>query len=339
MGADGSSNLVPDAGGAVVPPPLAPRSRGRKRKQPVSHTERDVSPSVPAIGKKARKTAAPASEVLPVNVNDSKQAKFKAKAKAKPEAPEEKRLRRFRTQPPQAFSKIEERALTQRMFVIDRSRAGSEECPEENVDIAGSTGNVYTVHISQIPSCTCPYNKKGHQCKHIAYVLIRTLKAPRHLQYQLAFVSSELREIFAKAPPIPSEVAGEEDNEGRRKPIEDDCPICCCEFEPGNEEIVYCKAACGNNIHKTCFGQWAATKPGKVTCPFCRTPWQESDEDSAKKVAKKGKVNAEGYVNVADKLGMSRERDYSTYHDFWVRSEARAGHIGDEWRHFGREWD
>jgi hypothetical protein len=30
------------------------------------------------------------------------------------------------------------------------------------------------------------------------------------------------------------------------------------EFEP-KEEIVWCKAACGNNIHKKCFDQWAAT--------------------------------------------------------------------------------
>lgn len=143
-------------------------------------------------------------------------------------------------------------------------------------------------------------------------VLNRTLKAPRHLQYQLAFVSSELREIFAKAPAIPSEAASTEDKDGRRKPLEDDCPICCCEFEPTKEEIVYCKAACGNNIHKECFNQWAATKHGEVTCPFCRSPWQQDlDESLARKHAKSGKVNAEGYVNVADQLGISRERGLS----------------------------
>ncbi|KAL2686424.1 SWIM zinc finger protein [Phyllosticta citricarpa] len=325
MGADGPSNLTPDAGGAVVPPPLAPRSKGRKRKfDPSSYVEWDDSSSVTTTtGKKARKTDAPAQESPRVDDDGSKKVKSKGKAKDKPEAPEEKRLRRWRAQPPRAFSQIEERALTQRvctwlktdsttrMFVIDRSRAGSEDCPEENVDIAGSTGNVYTVNISKVPSCTCPYNKKGHQCKHIAYVLIRTLKAPRHLQYQLAFVSSELREIFSKAPPIPSEAAGAQDNDGRRKPIEDECPICCCEFKPKKEEIVYCKAACGNNMHKDCFDQWAATKRDNVTCPYCRSPWQQGDEDSVKKVAKSGKVNAEGYVNVADQTGISRERGMS----------------------------
>jgi hypothetical protein len=47
-------------------------------------------------------------------------------------------------------------------------------------------------------------------------------------------------------------------NDGNRKPVEGDCPICFMEFE-SKEEIVWCKAACGNNIHKKCFDQWAAT--------------------------------------------------------------------------------
>ncbi|GME63194.1 ring finger domain protein [Neofusicoccum parvum] len=222
------------------------------------------------------------------------------------------------------------------MFVIDRARGGTDACPEENVEIAGTTGNIYTVNISQVPSCTCPHAKKGNQCKHIIYVLIRVLKAPEHLQYQLAFISSELQEIFSKAPPIPSEESGEKD--GKRKPIEGDCPICCEDFESGSEEIVYCKAACGNNVHKACFEQWAATKGNRnVTCPYCRSPWA-GDEEMVKKIAKAGTKNADGYVNVASQLGLSGERDYSTYHSFWVRQEARRGNIDSSWRGFGREF-
>ena len=56
------------------------------------------------------------------------------------------------------------------MFVIARTRGGTEDIPEEAVDIAGTTGNVYTVTINKTPDCTCPYAKKGHQCKHIVYV-------------------------------------------------------------------------------------------------------------------------------------------------------------------------
>lgn len=56
------------------------------------------------------------------------------------------------------------------MFVIDRTRGGTEEAPEETIDLAGSTGNIYSVHIGKLPTCTCPDNQKGNQCKHIIYV-------------------------------------------------------------------------------------------------------------------------------------------------------------------------
>ena len=58
------------------------------------------------------------------------------------------------------------------------------------------------------------------------------------------------------------------DNNGNRKPVEGDCPICFMEFEP-NESIVWCKAACGNNIHKHCFEQWAVTtRSSGVRCVY-----------------------------------------------------------------------
>lgn len=56
------------------------------------------------------------------------------------------------------------------MFVIDRSRGGTDSDLEETVEIAGTTGNVYSVNIARVPSCTCPHAKKGNQCKHIIYV-------------------------------------------------------------------------------------------------------------------------------------------------------------------------
>jgi hypothetical protein len=216
------------------------------------------------------------------------------------------------------------------MFVLDRQRDASESGhPTETISLAGTTGNVYTIVVDKVPSCDCPHAKKGNQCKHIAYVLARVLRAPAKLQYQLAFISAELREIFMQAPPLPSETA-EQDSEkdGKRKPIEGECPICCVDFEPGSgEKIVYCKAACGNNIHAECFRQWAVTK-SPVTCPFCRTRWvAEGDEAAAKDVARGGPKNAEGYVNVAAQLGLSGRRDYSTYHSHWVRRQAMQGEI------------
>jgi hypothetical protein len=243
----------------------------------------------------------------------------------------EKRLRRWRKHAPSAYREVRERALTQRMFVLDRQRDASDpEAPSETISLAGTTGNIYTITIDKVPSCDCPHARKGNQCKHIVYVLSRVLRAPAELEYQLAFISSELKDIFARAPPLPSETAENDGKDGNRKPVEGECPICCNDFEPeSSETIVYCKAACGNNIHKDCFGQWAATRTGQaVTCPFCRTPWQ-GDEDQLKQVAKNGRKNADGYVNVASQLGLSGRRDYSTYNSYWVRGQARRGDI--EW--------
>lgn len=84
--------------------------------------------------------------------------------------PADKRPSRFRPAPTQAFNIIYERALEQRFFVLSRTRTGTDHCPEEVVEITGSTGNIYNVYIRQAPRCTCPHSMKGNQCKHILYV-------------------------------------------------------------------------------------------------------------------------------------------------------------------------
>jgi hypothetical protein len=183
--------------------------------------------------------------------------------------------------------------------------------------MTGSTGNIYTVVITRQPRCDCPHAREGNQCKHVLYVLSRVLHAKWEYVYQLALLSEELREIFRDAPPPASDGDGGGGGDGRRKPVEGDCPICFCEMEAsGGEPVVWCRAACGQNIHKACFETWAATKRrqgaggganGEVTCPYCRSVW-EGDEDMIRTIEKKGKRNAEGYVNVASQLGISRQR-------------------------------
>lgn len=151
----------------------------------------------------------------------------------------------------------------------------------------------------------------------------RVLNAPFHHVYQLALLSSELQEIFSRAPPIlGNSLADEAGSEKKRRPVEGDCPICFSELDPAsNEAIVWCKAACGQNMHKECFETWATTKRqsgsyagrGEVTCPMCRTKW-EGDEDLVKRAKKsEGKVNSDGYVNVGDQLGVSPVRGKMFY--------------------------
>jgi hypothetical protein len=137
--------------------------------------------------------------------------------------------------------------------------------------------------------------------------LIIILKAPMYMCYQLAFMADELASIFANAP-VTQAPSAEHSHEmrvedeslynGKRKPIEGDCPICVFEMEAG-EEIVWCKAACGQNFHKECFDQWRLSKRGgTVTCVYCRTPWQE-DAVSTVASLKNSAPKIGSYQNIA----------------------------------------
>lgn len=275
-------------------------------------------------------------EVIDLTQDSPKKAPAQKKTKRGPDEPvQEKRARMFRKKAPQSYLTVKERALTQRLTVLSRERCGSDDVPEESVTIAGSTGNIYTVSIGLIPSCDCPHAKKGHQCKHVVYVMLRVLKAPESIACQLALVSSELRELIKNAPPIPGvETNGKDGTEqdGNRKPMEGECPICYDELDH-KEDIVYCRSSCGNNIHKVCMQNWTAAARGNATCPYCRAVWETDTNLEGKlgKIDTKGLTkNDDGYVNVADRLGLSGQRDYSTYNSYWVQS-----HLGYSTRRRG----
>ncbi|GFN12819.1 RING finger protein [Aspergillus tubingensis] len=300
----------------------------RKRKT----TEHSVTPSTSS--KKSRRSAPSRPTQDPVEVIDltgdtPSPARRRARAPASYDEPTpERRARRFRTHPPSTYLDRAARALSQRMFVVGHTVTEVDDAPEISFDIVGTTGNIYKTTIGKVPSCSCPDALKGNQCKHICYVLVKALRAPQHLQYQLAFLSSELREMYNGSPISREQANVEENKDGNRKPVEGDCPICFMEFEPDKEEIVWCRAACGNNIHKTCFQKWAATQQAQgVRCVYCRSPWQ-ADTGNMKldELVKGANVDSDGYVNVADQLGLSGIRDCSTYHPYWVhRQSSRYG--------------
>ncbi|KAF2161557.1 hypothetical protein M409DRAFT_27955 [Zasmidium cellare ATCC 36951] len=229
---------------------------------------------------------------------------------------EEYRLRDYEDELPEWYERFFDSAAKQKMCVLERSRgveqschAHHDDCPCETLKIAGSKGNVYTVYISHLTLCNCPVGvfagKNKKQCKHVLYVLHHILKAPEHLAYQAAFLHTELKELSANAPPLPTETIKEESKDGNRKEVTGECPICFMDFED-NDAVLWCRAACGNNIHKDCFNQWASMK-AKVTCPFCRSEWQHEDKPTQQKttltkVTDLGGRDRGGYVNVADQI-------------------------------------
>jgi hypothetical protein len=114
-----------------------------------------------------------ANTALIGNVPSTRAALRKKEAKNnKNGEPVEKRGRVFRKKAPHSYLERLERVRTQRMFLTDRDRHMSADGKheEEIFQIAGTTGNVYTVKVTREPKCTCPDNAKGNQCKHIIYV-------------------------------------------------------------------------------------------------------------------------------------------------------------------------
>ncbi|KAM0359355.1 hypothetical protein ACHAPY_003023 [Fusarium culmorum] len=266
-----------------------------------------VTKAAPPASNRKRKVSQVASEQ--VSPQAKKETKPKKQKKAKEQG--EKRERRFRNEAPQSFAPVYGRALSERFYVLERTKCGTEACPEEDFEMTGSTGNIYTVHIGKRLKCTCPHHTRGgQQCKHIVFIMKKVLNAPYDLIYQLALISTELQSVFASAP---STSAQEQEKSDKRKPIEGDCPICYCELDAKEEaSIVWCAATCGHNFHKECFTIWAKTKHGNITCPLCRSDWK-GDESLVASVQKNKADVEDGYLNVADQLGLSRERDTSTY--------------------------
>lgn len=151
------------------------------------------------------------------------------------------------------------------MFLLERERRDDGDIPQEIFELAGSTGNVYYVTIKQVPDCTCPDSCNGNICKHIIYVLRLILRAPPDIEFQSAFLVSELKQIFENSPEVEHTSDHDHADEIHRKPVDDHCPVCFTGFE-AHEDIIWCKAACGNNIHKECFRQWARSNQGKQVC-------------------------------------------------------------------------
>ena len=108
-------------------------------------------------------------EVRSVGKNKKRQ-KTTEKQPTPPLEPEEKRRRVFRSAPPKAFNAVWQRATSERFFVLKRERDDAGDCPQELFQLAGTTGNVYSIQISREPSCNCPHALKGNQCKHTIYV-------------------------------------------------------------------------------------------------------------------------------------------------------------------------
>lgn len=295
--------------------------------------------SSPCGARIAASSAAPNTSGSDSDKKKAKQEATKEKQSRKAEsAVNEKRQRRYRPRCPAGVQQRIVRARSQRLFLIERTQLSD---VEWSFVVLGSTGNVYTVRIAHLPSCSCPDHQKGNVCKHILFVWIKVmgLSEMSQLIYQNALISSELNEAFGQmhyrmcqigrgvlandnvrstyqkltAPKQGDHAEAEsfdEKDEVRRQPVEGDCPIC---FDPLDGAIVFCRAACGVNLHKTCMDAWKHNKNGEtLTCPNCRSNWIDDGASKTKKYS-----SPEGYTNLGSLQGQSTQRDTSTYSEWY----------------------
>ena len=276
---------------------------------------------------------------------------------AEQEQEEEPRMRPWRAAASIATQQRIHRARTQTLYLVNREAVSD---THVNFQVLGSTGNLYTVTISNLTDCTCPDSARGNLCKHRLFVMLKVLRRRTSdpLVWQAALLDSELRRLFAAAPqpgsvgaalasasvraavmaatgaqdciggadPAPSAPAasgggggggaeGEVSSAGiARKGVNegDCCPICFEDMEPGTEDqLVWCKGACGQNLHVACMKQWTTAKRragAPVTCVYCRAAWLEDTP-----AAGTGSSSAGGYLNFADGTGQRRDRSSSGY--------------------------
>ncbi|CEG65615.1 hypothetical protein RMATCC62417_02364 [Rhizopus microsporus] len=262
------------------------------------------------------------------------------------EAEKKKRLAIRTKLPPEAKIYLNEsmrgrvtRALKQRMFVLSRQLSPDDESIEV-FEVLGSIGNNYTVTISSHMKCTCmDYALRRTHCKHILMILLKVYRLPYdNPLYQSLHTKKEerihARSFCRQVDPsvlVPEDIRerimktmyGVSQNgstpEAKRRPLDtSDCPICFEEFEEDKiDQIDFCKV-CGNNIHKECFGMWAASKGANATCVYCRSKWvtPESSTGPKKKTGVDlgpGHLLEGNYANFAKELGLATKRDTSTY--------------------------
>ena len=177
------------------------------------------------------------------------------------------------------------RGKSQKIFLVAcHNNKDYERC----YDVMGTTGNVYTVRITNIPECSCPdYQSRNKRCKHIYFVLIRIMKLAGDEEDTVSYSNEELLQMFKKIPVITNNLMVAQNTQNKYKnlkdgcdkknikinqqPLDDCCPICLDDLTNG-ENVDYCKFSCGKNVHVFCFQMWCK-KQQNESCIFCRSPW------------------------------------------------------------------
>ena len=212
-------------------------------------------------------------------------------------------------------------------------------------DVLGSSGNLYTVAIASLVSCTCPdfrlrpYTCKhpergssessppcvayaGLQCKHSFYVKlnVRCLQRDDPMLRQRAYLAAELATMLASvaqarsiAQAAPAVVlaalsATSSSSSATHTEVSGDCPICYC-LLAGGDALTYCAAQCNHQYHRDCilgYSKFCSKSKKEMRCSVCRAIWvSESAAKAGMTSVKAGKMK---YMNATSLTGQKRAR-------------------------------
>lgn len=258
----------------------------------------------------------------------------------------EHRIKPYRSKPTIEIIRRIDRAIHQRLFLVEIFPPTS--CPLYGgpliqFSVLGSTGNVYKVNISKVPSCTCPDHSRGSNlCKHLLFVMLKIVGLPpdSELVYQSAYLLKELDFILEKLQQRilrlgrdgnslvngavrqrTEDVTNTKVLAGvKRQTIEDrECAICFESLGSDTLALTFCQQVCGTNFHTKCIEMWTKRASQNPTCPVCRQPWIIATKEGA---SNDGSAN-ELYIDIMEAGERSVREDSSSFDSNRQRSFKR----------------
>ncbi len=176
-----------------------------------------------------------------------------------------------------------DRALSQRLYLLDATQHA-----EQHWDflVRGSSGNSYSISISNKVSCTCPdFKQRFRICKHIYFIIGRIAQNKELLDE----VGNDVKvNLFLLDPFLSEKIVNRlkrgAQNAESSKTVEENiterdktCSICYEETCDTSSSRCH---SCKNIFHSECIKMWTKLKS---TCPLCRQIWRihtnVSDED------------------------------------------------------------
>jgi len=155
---------------------------------------------------------------------------------------------------------------------------------ERKFDLCGTTNNIYTVIVTDKPTCTCPdHMQRKNRCKHIFFILVKVMKVNPENEDKPVYTEAELRHMFSQMPQhmtdiksnvvatdslltsysnaqskiiksVKSTKPAKTNGEFLAQKITDDsrCPVCLEGLADSKEAVVHCKYGCGSVVHNEC---------------------------------------------------------------------------------------